>query len=226
MQSALGSLGLEATRISALDGRAGEHLPVSRYNEARSLSYGGAPQTETTMASFASHYCLWERIRDSGQAALVIEDDLGFEEGFLAAFHLAAARIQERRYIRLFALNHKRNVVDVEPLEEGFRLVCLTYRPLGTQAYLLSPEGAARLVEMAETWFQPVDDYMDNFWVHGVVPYAIQPYRVLHDDQNFSYIQTGTEAYKRTTSQYLRFKLRRRVNRFLAKRYLKHNPPR
>ncbi len=226
MQAALGALGLVGERVAAYDGRSGEHAKVSRYDEALSRRYGGAPQTETTMAGFASHYLVWQKICDSGKAALVLEDDLAFHEGFLEALAFGAERIAQRHYIRLFALNQKRRFRQIESLGGGFDLVRIAYRPIGAQAYLLSPEGASRLLRHADRWFQPVDDYLDCFWVHGLAPYAIQPYRITHADQDYSFIQSEIAPYRRSASEHLRFKLRRRWERLQARTWLMRNPPR
>lgn len=225
MQGSLNHLGLVSERVSAFDGRAGEHEEVSRYDEALSRRYGGAPQSETTMACFASHYRVWQQVCDSGQAALVLEDDLAFQNGFLEALALARQRIEERHYIRLFALNQKRRYQEIESLPNGLRLVRLTYRPIGAQAYLLSCEGAKRLLAHAKRWFQPVDDYLDCFWVHGLAPYAVQPYRITHADQQHSFIQSDVPGYRRSFSEQLRFKLRRRWERTMARIWLMRNPP-
>ncbi len=226
MQKGLQEQGLVAKRLSAFDAQTSAHLPVSRYDEAGSRRYNGAPQIKSTMAGFASHYRAWQIIRDSGGSAVVMEDDLAFQDGFVQALDLAAAQIEERHYIRLFALNRKRRALLIETLAGGFKLVCLTYRPIGTQAYLLSAEGAERLIAHAERWFQPVDDYLDCFWVHGLPPFAIQPYRIEHADEGFSYLQSGREPYRRSLTEQLRFKLRRRTERLQARFWLLRHPPR
>lgn len=225
MQAALAALNLIAERVPAYDGRTGAHKAVSCYDEALSRRYNGAPQSETTMAGFASHHLVWRKICDSGQAAMVLEDDLAFHDGFLEAFQLAAERIDKRHYIRLFALNQKRRFRQIESLSRGFKLVRLTYRPIGAQAYLLSPEGAKRLLAHSTRWFQPVDDFLDCFWVHGLAPYAIQPYCITHADQDYSFIQSEIPAYRRSPAEQLRFKLRRRWERLQARSWLLRNRP-
>ena len=50
--------------------------------------------------------------------------------------------------------------------------------PQGTVAYALTSGAAATLLEHASTWREPVDNYIDSFWVHGLLPIGVIPYPV------------------------------------------------
>ncbi len=224
-RSGLAALGLCAERFAAIDAKLGQHQAVSRYDEAASLRFQGAPQTAATMGCFASHYLLWQEIAAAGEAALVLEDDLAFDPGFRQALALGQGLIESHRYIRLAALSQGRKPIVLKALDEEYSLAFYRRRPMGSQAYLLSPDGAARLLRHAERWREPVDDFLDAYWRHGLTAYAILPYRAQHRDAGFSYIQSGTEAYRRSPSEHLRFKLHRRIDAVRARLWLLRNRP-
>ena len=83
-------------------------------------------------------------------------------------------------FIRLAGLN-KVAEVTIRPLEAPYRLVRFLKGPAGTQCYAISPEAARMLLAKAGAWIEPVDDYLDRFWTHGVQSVAILPFHIRHD---------------------------------------------
>lgn len=216
----LAALGLTAERVPAVDAAAGQHLAVSRYDEALSRRRQGAPQKPGALGCFASHYLLWQRIAESRRAAVVLEDDLEFGPGFPEALSLAAGLVEPLRYLRLSTLNRRKRSRTLRELGGGYRLVRFGRRPMGTQAYALSPAGAERLLAHAQRWYEPVDDYMDAFWRHGLPPLAILPFAVDHADAGLSYIQTGAPDHRRSPAEALRYHFYRRLDALRARLWL------
>ncbi len=216
--------GLQPERFSAIDARAGEHLPHSRYDEARTLARRGLPLVPAELGCFASHYLLWQRILKSGKPAVVMEDDVRIDAGFARAVGLARSLAGRYPMIRLCALQRGRQPRLIADLGEGYRLVRHNKGPGGTQAYFLTPAGAERYLEDARVWFEPVDDHMDAYWRHGVAALAIEPYRVSHDDEGQSYIHPAKPP-GRAPLGWLRRKLARRLDRLRAYWWLAKHPP-
>ncbi len=225
VQAGLAREGLVPERFAAIDAAKGEHLPVSRYDESRSLARRGLPLRPAELGCFASHYLLWQRIQESGRPAVVMEDDVRIDEDFAHAVALAQSLAEHCPMIRLSALQRGREPRLVAELGEGYRLVRHNKGPGGTQAYFLTPAGAARFLEDARVWFEPVDDHMDAYWRHGVAALAIMPYRVSHDDEGHSYIQPAKPP-KRSPLNWLRRKLNRRLDRLRAYLWLATHPAR
>ncbi|GAB5468118.1 MAG: hypothetical protein Kilf2KO_11480 [Rhodospirillales bacterium] len=221
----LSAQGLTARRFAAIDGQRDPAQVLVRYDEAASRRHVGAPQTLGTLACFASHYALWEAIAESDGPAVVLEDDLAYQEGFREALDLGASLIDRCRYLRLCALHRTRANQEIEALPGGFRLVRYRRRAIGSQAYLLSPTGARSLLRHAERWWLPVDDYLDAFWIHDLAALALMPFRVAHADAGASFIQGGTQPYRRSRLEYLRFKLNRRLDTLRAEAWLRRHPP-
>ncbi|GAB5468119.1 MAG: glycosyltransferase family 25 protein [Rhodospirillales bacterium] len=225
VSAALAAEGLSATRSPAVDASAGEHLAISRYDEAASLARRGVPLMPGELGCFASHYRLWQRLVAEDRPAMILEDDAGIAPGFATALELASELLPKRHMIRLAALQQGRRPRLVQSLRDGYRLVRHNKGPGGTQAYALSPRGAAILLADCETWFEPVDDHLDAYWRHGLAALAIEPYRVSHDDQGQSFAQ-ASRAARRTPGQWLRRKLHRRLDRLRAYAWLASHPPR
>lgn len=221
---ALGREGLTPQRFAAIDAAKGEHLTVSRYDEAATLARRGLPLRPAELGCFASHVLLWQAIVKSGEAAVIMEDDLKIDAGFARVLGLLPELGRHYPMIRLSALQRGRQPRLIAELEAGYRLVRHNKGPGGTQAYFLTPLGAERLLQDTEVWFEPVDDHIDAYWRHGLAALAITPYRVDHDDGGQSYIQPGKPP-ARSPSAWLRRKLNRRLDRLRACWWLATHPP-
>ncbi|MEO1192353.1 MAG: glycosyltransferase family 25 protein [Pseudomonadota bacterium] len=225
MQQQFEKAGLQATRFPAIDAKTELERVRARYDEAASRRYNGAPQYDTTLGCYASHYALWETIARSGQPGVVLEDDLVLQPGLAKALSISARLIGRCRYLRLSALNPKRSFQRIGSLEDGHELICYHRRPLGTQAYVMSADGAKAALDQSQRWFMPVDDYLDRFWLHGLPPLALLPFHVEHADEGQSFIQDGSDSYKRTALDRLRFKWNRSLDKVKAQLWLRRNPP-
>ncbi len=217
--------GLTPKRFAAIDASKGEHLAVSRYDEQATLARRGLPLRPAELGCFASHVLLWRQIIESGEAAVIMEDDLRIDPGLAEVLALLPALAARYPMIRLSALQRKRQPRVIADLGQGYQLVRHNKGPGGTQAYFLTPEGARRLLADTKVWFEPVDDHMDAYWRHGVAAVAVTPYRIDHDDQGHSYIQPA-EAPKRSPAAWLRRKINRRLDRVRAYCWLATHPPR
>ncbi len=217
--------GLTPERFAAIDASKGQHLAISRYDEAITLARRGLPLRPAELGCFASHVLLWQKIVASGQAAVIMEDDLSIAPGFATVLSLLPELGRHYPMIRLSALQRGRTPRLIADLDQGYRLVRHNKGPGGTQAYFVTPAGAARFLDDTKIWFEPVDDHMDAYWRHGVAALAITPYRIDHDDGGQSYIQPS-QPPTRSTLGWLRRKLNRRLDRVRAYCWLALHPPR
>jgi len=216
--------GLTPTRFAAIDGSLGQHEAVSRYDERAALRRHCLPLLPAELGCFASHYLLWQRVLESGTAAIVLEDDLRIDPGFANVVRLAEDLAQRYPAVRLSALRQGRTPRFVAALDGGYRLVRHNKGPLGTQGYMVTPEGAAGFLANGKVWSEPVDFYMDAFWRHEVAALEIVPYRITHDDGQ-SFIRPP-KPLKRSPGTWLRYKLNRRMDRLRAYWWLTTHPPR
>lgn len=193
----LSRLGITAYRFfKGPDGALGEHKTISRYDERKCLRTFGAPLVAGEIACFASHFLLWRECIAQGRPILIMEDDLTFQPGFTEVLSMTEARIEDHRFIRLYGLKSYPYKV-LEEIDETRKLVRFLRGPVGTQCYGISPEGAVALLKKADCWIQPVDDYIDGFWHHGVASKAIVPFEVSEIDQDVSQVSIGPRKFRR-----------------------------
>jgi glycosyl transferase, family 25 len=143
----------------------------------------GRPMYPGELGCYSSHYAAWQRFLDStARQLMVLEDDTIVDWGFLeklAATDLEAAGVP---YLRLYA---KRpcafRVVMPNAVERQRTLVEYLDRPLGTQGYLMTREGARRFVSHCRRVRRPLDDELDRSWDHGVAALAVYPSPVIEE---------------------------------------------
>ena len=63
-------------------------------------------------------------------------------------------------------------------IDRYHHLIRITSYALGTQAYLITRDGAERFLRGATQVEAPIDVYMDKYWRHGVPNLALYPFPV------------------------------------------------
>jgi glycosyl transferase family 25 len=206
--------------FDAIDAAKDEHLKVSRYSSRRALWLRRRYLSPAEIACFASHYLLWQRCAAGTEPIIIMEDDVSIDAEFAEAVSLVWESIGACGFIRLAGLNTVRGVT-VRSLGATHRLVRFLKGPAGTQCYAIAPEGARRLLAGANRWIEPVDDYLDRFWAHGVHSMAILPFHVHHDEGEASLIGNGRHNRPRSmvgalgrTASKLHGSIARRISNF------------
>ena len=103
---------------------------------------------EGEIGCFASHFRAWEAAAGRTGPTLVMEDDLLVLDGFRAALAAAEGVLAGHPLVRLYVFALPPRSVDT-PLGGDFRLTRYDIRVAGSQCYLVSPAGAAALVDVA-----------------------------------------------------------------------------
>lgn len=198
MKRRLDALGIQHAFFDGVDASKDEHLPISRYAPRWALWLRSRYLKAGEIGCFASHYLLWQRCASTGQPMIVMEDDVSIDDEFPEVVSLVGQHIGEKEFIRLAGTNAWVRAVPVRSLDDPYRLVRFLKGPAGTTCYALSPEGARKLLAKADRWIEPVDDYLDRFWSHGVQSMAILPFRVHHDDEEPSLIGKDRDNRQRS----------------------------
>lgn len=174
MRSQLSHLGLDFEFLDAVDGKTGEYAAVGKFRPGLASRYGGA-LTPGEAACFVSHALAWQRCVSSGQPLVILEDNAELSADLPAALLAANAIIGSRfGFVRLCGVVPRR-FRQIAVLDERFRLVRYMRGPSGAQGYVVSPSGASTLLNAASVWQEPLDDYLDRFWLHGLASLAIHP---------------------------------------------------
>lgn len=154
--------------------------PPLRYAPGAARRVHGRTLTDGELGTYASHVAVWQRLLQSNlRQMIVFEDDVVVDWPLisrLAAFDFPAIGID---YLRLFTKIPARfRKLRCPFLDRYHHLIRITSFALGTQAYLITREGAQRMLEHATQVTCPIDAYMDKYWKHGVPNIALYPFPV------------------------------------------------
>ena len=151
MMQQLGAIGLAAERISAIDGA---KVDLAPYADSK-LKVG-------EIGCFLSHRAAWETLlATDDQNALVLEDDIRLGKKLPNFLKNLAADRSEIDVLKLDSSGRKVGLDPRFPVRFGplsaFRL-CGEHT--GTAGYVISRQGAERLLEASKTFHQPVDIFL------------------------------------------------------------------
>lgn len=191
--------GLPFEFFYGVDGPRGEHLRFTQYDEKRTIRFFGKAMGVGEVGCWASHFLAWRRCVELDEPVLVVEDDVKLKPGFADLLRRVEPLMAEHGLVRLFGLV-KRPYRRVRDLGDGFTLIRFLRGPAGTQSYALSPAGAKTLLAGAGSWREPVDRYIDRYWLHGLPSLAVIPYLMSH--VGYGQLPSDVQSWARTRTPY------------------------
>lgn len=158
-----------------------ELAPGLTHDPDEAIVAKGRPMYPGELGCYSSHYAAWLMFLDSAATRmLVLEDDTIVDWGFLEKLVAADLQAAGVHYLRLYA---KRPCAMREVLRNAIEhqrtLVEYLDRPLGTQGYILTRQGAERFVRHCRRVMRPLDDELDRSWEHAVPCLGIYPFPVI-----------------------------------------------
>ncbi len=186
------------------------------YDERRARRTHGRTLTPGELGAYASHYAVWHRFLDStfGQM-IVFEDDVAVDWAFIAQLASVDFSAMGIAYMRLFTKIPARfRKLRCPFIDRYHHLIRITSYALGAQAYLITREGAERLLQRAARVDCPVDTYMDKYWRHGVPNLAIYPFPVFERFDASTIGETRFEKQSLPAADRLPLLVRRLQDRF------------
>lgn len=178
MEDQLKSVSLPFEFFPAIDGRLGEHRTFNHYSEEFCIRKWRRPLTPGEVGCFASHYLLWQRCVEQNLPLLILEDDVVIGRGFESAVRAAHQIVNSIGYVRLSGIRVSESRAYPMSVCAPWSVVRFLRGPLGSQCYAISPIAAGTLLRHADQWDQPVDNYMDSFWRHGILCLGLHPFPV------------------------------------------------
>ncbi|MFL3646689.1 MAG: glycosyltransferase family 25 protein [Cellvibrionales bacterium] len=184
MSAHLQRLGLNFTRISAVDGsalttsqRTLEYSPdKNRKTYRRALSNG-------EIGCYLSHRACWQRIVDDHlDVALVLEDDAVLHEHLPGLLTTIEQLSSPWDLIKLCDPQKNKKAHSWRPLNQNFQLSEYKKLPSGAIGYAVSSHGAAKLVEARATFGRPVDDDMQFYWEYQGLVFGVEPSPIWHSE--------------------------------------------
>jgi glycosyl transferase family 25 len=175
-----------------IPGVLGKNVP-----ERLSWQFAQSPLLPGEIGCYASHLIACETMLQRGyRHALVLEDDVNFEEDAAAAVAEIIAKLPaDWDLVKLCNRRPVKAVLNLGDLRSGRMLVRYTRHPVSTGAYLISASGAAKLAAPRRRML-PVDMDFHRPWrlglkVYGVAP-AIFPQPVMQFGSNIGEPQKRT----------------------------------
>jgi glycosyl transferase family 25 len=155
--------------------------PGLTYDPAESDVAWGRRLTQGELGCYASHFSLWQNLLASDLDQLIIlEDDLLVDWGFIRLMLDVDFSAQGINYLRLFSrVPCPSRHIRWRYLDDSRALIRFVDYALGTQAYLITRNGAATLSLHCQRVRRAIDHEMDRFWDHGVPNLAVYPYPVV-----------------------------------------------
>ncbi len=133
------------------------------------------------LGCFASHFLLWQECIKLQKPIIVLEDDVLPTFDFYEKCHLSLEAIHTglAQVVRFFSLDMKRHHIRYT-ITRHFDWIFSPAGGMGTQGYMLSPQGAQTLLEHCPPqWVLPVDTYMDAHYAHHVKTLTLKSYALL-----------------------------------------------
>ncbi|SLN37740.1 Glycosyltransferase family 25 (LPS biosynthesis protein) [Falsiruegeria litorea R37] len=158
-------------RVSATDASASPDYTSPRYNPHRWGPYWS--MTKTEVAVFESHRKTWETIVETGRPGVIFEDDILLSSSAGAVIESLGNEHGGYELVKLDAVGGRyrfgptctfggqtlRQIVGVLP---------------SAAAYLLSPSGAAQLLELSQSYCDHLDDFITRPWP-GFRAFQLEP---------------------------------------------------
>jgi len=219
MLDRLATLGLEAEILSAVDGSV---------LAAADLPHGTEPGlSPDEIGCYLSHVNFWKTVIQRRLSyAIVLEDDVITSANLMNVVEEVIALDIPFDAVRLSALLQVRGI-PVASLPGNMSLVLPTKPTSGTQGYLVSLDGAKRLLSRLAIPKQPIDVALDRFWKYDLCipvlfPSVVEEDRLLESTILCRIRDTYRETVIRRILHIAEKKWRKIVVFFMARRLRKY----
>jgi glycosyl transferase family 25 len=194
---------IQAVYVPGLTGGA---LPrnLQSYFPPSKLTYG-------EVGCYASHMSIWQKIAEGDiPHALILEDDARLCPDFsFVVSEIISKAPKGWEFIHL-GMPPNRAYLEIEPLTYGRAIIRYSRVPMRTNAYLLSFDGAMKLLRPRPR-IHPVDSHTRRPWIFDVETYGVDPCPVAHPaDAKSTVGHTGARhSYQTHTLESLAYNIKK-----------------
>ena len=180
--SKLGARKLPFEFIDAVDGRVDKHPYLARYDEASFLVHRRRKALPGELGCYASHLLAWEKCAALDQPVVVLEDDFQLTGDFEAGLAYVEKFAGQLSFVRLEPL--EKQFFLTSDKSQDFSLVKQLNVGMCMTGYVITPQGARKLLENAFPIRMPIDLYLKYTFDHGQLVHAVVPHGVYptHED--------------------------------------------
>ena len=161
---------IDAVRGSALP------APPPEYDDRTRLARVGYPMSCGEVGCFLSHRQAWRTCVARAASVLIVEDDFELVTELDHALRLTRRYLSSCDVLRLQGLRPEAGRVLERSGNE--RLVWELIDPRGSAGYVVSPQTAARLLQLTNRFWVAIDDFLGRDWEHGLKVFSVWPYPI------------------------------------------------
>ncbi|WP_299667089.1 glycosyltransferase family 25 protein [uncultured Psychromonas sp.] len=179
----LSRAGIDFTFFDAIDTSQSKLLHQSKVVPQKTTQRFGYLLTEGEIACYSSHYLMWVKCVELNESILVLEDNASFSDQFEVCFPKFEQLVAKYDFIKLGGTHQTgKKFVAINIIEEinnDTKLIRYCKRDSGARGYLLTPKAAKQFIDNAKEFVEPVDDYMEKPWRHGIKSHCFHPNLVM-----------------------------------------------
>lgn len=136
---------------------------LANFKMGRELSKG-------ELGLFASNYILWQKCIEINEPIIILEDDIVILSTFVNSLSMISELAKNYECFRLFH-GHKKPPKYIL-INKYLRLFLGSIE--STCGYVITPSACKKLISHSKNWSLPIDHYLDSYWLHGVLLYALE----------------------------------------------------
>lgn len=202
MEARILSKGLEFERVSAVDGRT-LSMPPSSFDEVGYRRRHGRRPNPLEIGCYLSHVeCARRMLESDADHALILEDDLIFDEDLVATLNAALDECRSWDILRLSSVNRGKKF-KLKPLTALRNLSVSLTREKGSGAYVINRRAAQWIAEQLVPMRLPYDLAFDLEHLAGLRGLFIDPQPIRQSAERGSLIQNGLKRFKLPFPRYI-----------------------
>jgi glycosyl transferase family 25 len=188
--SELNKISLGFTRVPAVNGSLLDASELNRhYCAALNRKMYRRPLSRGEIGCYLSHRRCWQHIIDKKlPVALILEDDAALDCELPNVLSLIEQISIKWDLIKLCEPPKPKKILSSAPLNDHFDLCQYKKIPSRATGYLVSNEGATKLLQARNVFARPVDDDIQFYWEYSGVVFGVEPSPVCNshfgDDSN------------------------------------------
>lgn len=194
MNARLDAMGLKAERVPGVNGR-GLNYPIPEFSEISYMLMHGRRTSPPEIGCYLSHVaCAQKFMAGDADIALILEDDVVFDDDFLNAIDEAVLNGGDWDLLRLTTVSNGRKF-PFRPLSNGRSLAIAITREKGSGAYLVNRRAGkwiSKLIPMRLAY----DIAFDLEYLAGLKAAFIYPLCATQDADGESQIQNNLRIYR------------------------------
>ena len=166
-----------------MSAKKGDDDLYGQYKDDERRKRYGFPMSPAEVGCFLSHQLCWHAVADNGETAIILESDASPTslDSFVRLIDYLALPSVANSFdiVRLSGVfPHNEKFPRVIQSLEGFQLIQPLGDPMGSAAYVVTPDAARKLIDCSKEFFVPLDVFLGSTWKHHLRVRSLRPYPI------------------------------------------------